>query len=502
METNTKSSAYRINVGAVQNNVEEQFEFNAEDAIGKILCVNANAFIEQIEILEKEANYSGYVVFDVLYTSQNGDLLTLKQKSNFAGKLQNERLNVNMQPIYKTEIVDVSILSASSNNLAVQATVELNLDVLEIDNIEMFESDNSNIIVSHENVEVTTFVESGKQNFKVVEEFEQKQPIKKVLCYMVNAFVNDVTSGTGYFTVEGEVFVKTTLLFDTENLQTKTMFETIKFKEEIEVNNLTKNDLVKAKVYVNYDEVVVAPSEGDNTKLTVSVPLEVRYFVVNNTVLELPTDAYSLTHHINVVSESFQVQDKNLSVCSKEHIDGGIVLEDSQPRIGRLILTSGENVNVTNSYVVDNGVQIEGIASVNVVYETDDEEPYNNSVQVEIPFTFTVSTPVSDKDGLFIKVSVCDVQAKTKKGKEIEVDFDLLVCADLFNTKQELAIKEIELTEELMPNPYSLMLYLAPSGSTLWDIAKHLNVDEKIILEQNPDLVFPLEKSEKIVYFK
>ncbi|HAJ77636.1 MAG TPA: hypothetical protein DCO89_01020, partial [Clostridiales bacterium] len=60
----------------------------------------------------------------------------------------------------------------------------------------------------------------------------------------------------------------------------------------------------------------------------------------------------------------------------------------------------------------------------------------------------------------------------------------------------------IELTEELPKSEYSLEMYVAPKGSTLWDVSKHMLVTENILMTQNPDLVFPLEETKTIVHFR
>ena len=125
-----------------------------------------------------------------------------------------------------------------------------------------------------------------------------------------------------------------------------------------------------------------------------------------------------------------------------------------------------------------------------------------HTIALEVPFSvkFDVGDMVADQ--LFVVGHIVDLDAKARKGKEINTSFEIVFTIDSSQTENQFLVKDVELTEQLPKRNYSLALYLAPKGSTLWDVSKHLLTSEDVLTSQNPDVVFPLETATNIVYFK
>lgn len=503
METNTISSAYRKKVGVVQTTVEHRLEPETETAIGKILCVNAKPFVESVEVLNGEAHYIGEVLFNVIFTDETGELLTLTDRATINGKIEENTLNAFMQPLFKVEVVDVSIQGATTSEVRVSAVLEVTLDVITSEQIEPFLPESQSVIVKHEPSKVWQTETGGTGKFSVQEEYDLKQNINRVVLQCASLCVKDVTAGTGYFTVEGDVVLKYCLTLGEEK-QPKMFTETIAFKEEIEVEGIKKDDRIETCAFIRYNELTLQVAENGEARnnLSVTVPIVVKYVVLRECEVVIPIDSYSLTHRTNLSTDTYQVGSMSTERY-KEHVEGSMSISEDQPRINKIILASADNLNVTNSYVVENAINIEGVITATVIYLSDDDAETTNSVQVEIPFSLNLNYQgVKEGDGVFAKVEVTDLVSKAKKGKDIELDAELYILANTYNKTQEPYVKDVVLTEEIAQSPYSLQIYLAPAGSTLWDISKHLNVSFDVITEQNKLLEFPLQRAENIVYFK
>lgn len=504
METNSFVSTYRKRVGVVQNSVEQKLEPENDVNISKVLCVNARACIDQVEVLNGEAVYTGEVVFDAVVTDEQGNLVTITEKTNFQGKIENDILNATMLPIYKVEVVNVTIQNASSSGLKVTALVELTLDVLVNDQVTPFMSYDDNIKTKTEMVNVLALKENGSATFTVNEDIEVKNGDIKVLTKNVSFACKDVKSGTGYFTVEGDMCVNICYeMGEEDNKTVKCLCENFYVKEEVELENLTKDDLVDVMLNVKCRDVelTIAGEEEGKTTLALSVPIAVKYVVFNKNEQQITTDAYCTSHNMNLISESFNYTKAIQTVRETKTIDSEITLQDDEPRISKILFVCGENATITNNYFEDDKLFIEGIITANVVYMADNDNDEICSVVVENPFKVEFNQDVLNTDNLLVKVSVKDCNGRAKKGKDLELEFSLCMVADAFLTGQESYLKEVQLTEELKARPYSLQIYFAPANSDIWQISKQLRVSPEVILAQNPNLVFPLDKPEQIVYF-
>ena len=103
-------------------------------------------------------------------------------------------------------------------------------------------------------------------------------------------------------------------------------------------------------------------------------------------------------------------------------IDGSLTIEDDKPRIDKLLFVGGNSLCVSNSYLKDGEVVIEGIAKTNVVY-LNDEENSLNSVQIEVPFVISDKFSQDNADGILVVDAIlCDVDVVAKKGRELLFD--------------------------------------------------------------------------------
>ena len=138
MEISSFNSTYRKKIATVQTVVEQKVDAGDEN-IGKIICVNTNVNLDNIEMLNGEAYYNGIITFDTLYTNEQGNLITNQVSTDLNGKITDETINANMVPVYKAEVANVTINNAQANGFKVSATVEITLQAYVDDQVSSYE---------------------------------------------------------------------------------------------------------------------------------------------------------------------------------------------------------------------------------------------------------------------------------------------------------------------------------------------------------------------------
>ena len=507
METDKITSSYRKSIGNTQKVVDVVLQKEDENSISKILSSTANAYVEDIEMLNGEAHFVGGVVFNCLYVDNQGKNHILSDKVDINDKLDNPILNPLMKSICKVEIVEIKTENVDDDRVKLTASVELSFDVIVTDEVNQIRADNNSLQTLKEPINQYSVVANGDKTFTVAEQYDSKLKVERVLMSTAHTVLKNITSGTGYFTVEGEVFVNSVLEVATEEgTELKNFMQTLPFKEEIEDENVQKEDLIYAFAYSKPQDVVVEYSAMDaeqaNNTLNVSVVATIRYIALRMTEQEIYTDIFSTTNKTNLVTDSFSVTKSTRQETFKTSIEGQATIGDDEPRIAKICAVSGEHLTIANYGVVDGELTIEGIAYATVIYLTDDDVPAKNSMDLEVPFSVKFNVSEISSQDMFVVGHIVDIDVKARKGKEINTMFDLVFTVDCYETENQVLVKEVELTEELVPRDYSLAIYLAPKGSTLWDVSKHLLVSEEVLLNQNPDVIFPLETNQNIVYFK
>ena len=512
MKTDKITSSYRKNLGEHQFVVDVLMQKNGEENISRVLGANSEAYIDEIEMLNGEAHYNGAVVFNLLYVDENGENHVLSEKVDLNGKVENDQITPLMKPIYFIEVVETKIDSADTDGAKIHATLNLKLDAVNCEEVEEVVVEDDSVEVNREEVDVRAVVSNGTKTFELSEEYDTKSDVKKVLLTTYHLELKNVTSGTGYFTIEGNMFVNSLLEVQTEEGRVlKNFMQTIPFKEEFEDELLQKDDNVYVFLVARPQDVLVsvvgAEVEGEaatqvNSTLKLEAKVEVKYIAERQMQAEIYTDAFSMTNKTNLVSGTFQTAKPTRFEKFGATIDGQTVIGDDEPRIAKVCAVTNEHMLVANSSVQDGELTVEGVAYATVIYLTDDDVQTTTSLDIEIPFSnkFDVGTEFDGE--VFVTSDITDVDAKVKKGKEINVSLDVCFWVFEYDTETQVALKEIELTEQLPKSEYCLEMYIAPKGSTLWDVSKHMLVTEDVLMTQNPDLVFPLESTKTIVHFR
>ena len=505
METDKITSAYRKNIGETQTMVDVMIQKN-NAPIGKVLVANAVPCVEQIEVLNGEANYSGNVEFCLVCADTEGQVFTTKENVPLRGKIENVVLNPLMKPIYDVEVLGCKVQDMD-DSAKIMATIGIKLDVIETDEVLEVKPTDENIQLKSEMEKHLCVVSNGEKTITLNEQFDCKQNVQSVVMALAEANIKSLGAGTGYFTADGEVFVNALLKVqenDTNNLMN--FMETLSFKEEFEDDNVQKDDIVYAFCYVKPQDVKVellteatGEENQQNQTISVNVDVTVKYVAMREVETEVFTDAFSMTNKTNLAYDTLVKNKLMKTERLKATIEGQTTQEEAN--IAKVCAVVNENVLVASTKLDAGTLFVEGVANATVLYLTDDDVPSVASVELEVPFSNKFDVSDDFVGNVFVVPHIVDVEAKVRKGREITVVFDVCFDVDIYDTENCVIIKDIELAEELPSKDFSLEIYIAPKGSTLWDISKHLLVTEELLLRQNPNLVFPLENSQSIVHF-
>mgnify|MGYP003309418375 CR=1 FL=1 len=96
------------------------------------------------------------------------------------------------------------------------------------------------------------------------------------------------------------------------------------------------------------------------------------------------------------------------------------------------------------------------------IYLEEDDIERLNSVIVEVPFSVeNRCEDINSEDELIVTSMLKDVDVKCKKGKEINIDMEICLLVNAFNTLEEMAINNIQEGDMFSPKEACLKIYFA-----------------------------------------
>ena len=478
--------------------VECNVELNGE--IEKILSVSTRAQVENQEVLGGEINYAGNIDVRVIYLTNDGEVGVTTSTCPFTSRFESPDIAAGDYAIIKVSVVNYQIGAFNMGTLKISCQVQQEAILIENKEFSQIQPTDAHICIKEENVSLQTFVGSTQKNFDVQSEASIKEPIKKFMFADSQVSIKNVDAETNFLTISGEVVTK--ILYLTQNDKFETTYITEDFKEEVELDGVTPESKIEVFANIRANQVKVDVEEKDkNIKVVITNPVVLKIFAYQEKAESFVKDLYSTTNELQVATESFDMTKEFGAETFDAKIDGTLTLDENKPRVDKLMFVGDSSLNLTNAYIKDGEVFVEGIASTNVVY-LNDETNSLNSVVIEVPFVVSDKTKI-DCENATVDVSAMlyDVDVVVKKGREFYFDGKIRVNADYDCDVVEAVISSLQEGTPLPEKDSGLEVYFGSEGQTAWDIARDMRVDEDTIFSQNPEITFPLERDENLVIF-
>lgn len=471
-----------------------------EVEIDKILSVCHSASAENAEVLNGEVNYSGIIDVCILYSTVDGEIGTLNATCPFVSKFEDALVQVGDKVGIDVNVEDCTVDSVTSSNIKLSCSCTQSGVLIKCNEVSNVTTGDENICLKEDEILVNTLVGQAKEVFSVDSFVSIKEPIQRVLLCDSQVSVKSVESGVDFVSVGGEVVSR--ILYLTEKDRFESCYVTENFKEEIELEGVTREAISEAVACVKKSALRCELEEvekGVNIKLV--VPVEVRvtsYIEMTQTVIQ---DIYSTCNELEVTTESFDMTRKTTGDYFESKIDGNLVLDADKPRVDKVMFVGGSNLCVTNAYLKNGEVFVEGVTKTNVIY-LNDETNALHSVIIEVPFVVSDKASVDcEEASVSAHAVLTDADVVVKKGREFFFDAKLKIHVDYDCEEISAVISKVDDGAEYPEHDCALELVFASQGQSAWEVAKNLRVSETTILLQNPDLAFPLEKDESIVVF-
>lgn len=498
--------AFEINnIVVAKKSMLEKSEFSVEcnisggAMVSKVLASAIEPSIVSCETLTGTVNYSGELDIKVIVLDEEGQFNSTSSTCPFSSKFEGENIENGQNAHIELKVIDYNIVSINGDNIKLNVMLEQSGFVYGNKDEQTIRCDDEDICFKTDKFNATRFVGASKASFNVTSEISSREKVSKILLVESKALVRNVEAGVNFVTVYGDVISK--VLYISENDRFESGYVVDSFKEEVEVEGASRDSSVQAFASVKEDGVLTEIVEDEKgVKITITVPVNLKVCVYDSQELEIINDIYSTTSDLSVTTSSFDMA----CLCKMDVVEGKIegnsMIEDDKPRVDKILFNAGNNVVITNSYIENDEITIEGIAKTNVVY-LNDEDSSINSVQLDVPFVISDKFEGQTEGIVSVSAIVCDVDVVVKKGRELF--YDARVKANvIYCTSQTCGvISGAEKLDSLQERDYAMEVIFAKAGDELWDIAKKAKVHDYQLQSQNPDVAFPLQEDQSLIIF-
>ncbi len=463
----------------------------ADSEIISLLCVSADVGDVRAAVTAGQIAVSGKVGVNVIYETADG-VNSADYVSDFSKVLADEGMGDGAKVLVDAAIADTET-ELRGNSVAVRIVVQLSPTAVETQSLDVFDGEDGTC-EKRRTLSLIETVADIDAEVETEEKYSVGSGVEKVLGFTTAAVICKQTATETGLSIDGEICADVIYLSDGEMCR-KTF--SMPFAKTIEA---PENCYALAVVSMK-DSALNVGGKADDATLTLTAKATLTGFVLRQFEEEVICDVYSPCRTLEFSCPCLSFDEIIDTGAYRERISGSVSVADGEADAARVVCARVAECDLTSVTAKDGCIVTEGVVTACVVYETEDGG--KSSVKVELPYALDhESRDVREGDSAFVSAGCCDLFAKVKRGREIEVGATLAFSALATRTYRASVVTEATVGEKLEDDGEAIVVISAKKGETAWDLAKRLCVRADEVESFNPSVEFPAEGGEKIVVYR
>ncbi len=470
---------------------------DANANIKQILNIQTYIYDEKVECGNGKAIISGKVGARVVYLDTDNITNTISDNTSFSETYLDNSINSETY----LNIIDSNI---TNSVLSTEGTLKINCEIrvspLSYINLPISNNLNNDLLVTKKSELLTNSIHKVvNTKFDHTINLETPDSISKILCYNAYLACEKITAENGYAIVEGKIvssFVYETTFHD--DVMLKEIKDVSNFKCDVEIENLKNDDDLDLNFILDKsNEEISTEIEDGKTIVSIRNLIKVCGVVLKNIKVEIVDDLYSTENEVEIIKTNREYFKHAEHFSLTEFISNEINLLDSEPAIDEVIANLNICPEITNTYIKDNSIFIEGVITSHLNY-IDENKEYKHKL-IEVPFIVNTKIEKQNTGFSHSNVTVVDTKLKVKRGTIIEIDYSLFITLSLLERENHEIVDSFKIGKQLDFSKYDFQIFIAKQGESLWDLCKRIKISPNEIHKHNKNLPMIMEGGEKII---
>ncbi len=490
-------------------------DYNVPDVkpdIERIIKEQGEVRIQEISPMNGKLLVKGALEFNILYIGvSNGQVL-----HNMKGAIPFEEM-VNMDEVceedlirVKWELEDMTTSVINSRKINIKAIVSLHFTAEKIyDEEAAIRIEEEKIEFQTRQVPLTSLSVSKKDTCRIKDEVMislGKPNIAEILYSEYELQNKDARLSENKIILKGDLKVFILYVGDTQDQMVQYYETQLPVNCTLDCNGCDERMILDVDISVLSADMQVKPDDdGEERILDIEAVLELDMKVYEEEELELLSDFYSIEEELVPIKKGTSYKHLLMKNNSKVRLLESVSLESGQPQILQICNASGQ-VKLDEKTIEENGILVEGILEVQILYITEDDQRPMGVLKGMIPFSHLVEVKGIMPNSIYdIRASVDQLNTLMVSGNEVEIKAAINLDTIAFHVTEEKIIVDVEnrgsLLEKIQDLP-SIVGYIVEDGDTLWTIAKTFFTTVDKIKELNALETDKVKRGDKLLLIK
>lgn len=487
-------------------------DFTVPD-IDQIIEETGEIRIHDIRVMKDKALVTGKLLFDVLYTTTYME----RPVHSMSGEIEFEEM-VNMDGLEETsqmkiqwDMEDLRATLVNNKKISVRSVVTLTAVANQI-----WEEEAATGVVSGNDMcalnkvmDISQIRVSKKDTMRIKEEItipSNKPNIMGILWSNAGLQNIDTKLTDDGISIRGDISLFV-LYSGPENENPIHYVESeIPFRGVVPCSGV-KEEMIPNIIVGIMDKILEIRPDGDgeDRNLSIEIVLELDISVYEDERIELLQDVYS--PRVELVPEKKKAEFDHLLVRNQSRckVKDRIKIKNDQAKVLQIYHTGG-NVKIDRTELVDDGILVEGVIYVQMLYvAADDKEPVN-ALKSTLPFSHTIEVKGIKPGGTFdIYPALEQISSVMIDSEEVDVAAAIslnTICFENVQTDIISGVAQQPWNNEVLENMPNIVGYIVKEGDTLWNLSKEFFTTQENIMELNELQSPKLTPGDRLVLIK
>ena len=462
---------------------------NMPDA-GMIIQEKGSIEIGDVRIESGRVKVKGALNFSVLDMdegSENG-LHSVDGQIPFEEMMnvENAKDGDNLQLKWMLEDVSSALINSRKLSVKTIVTLELTVDELFDEEVPVEVEEQDSVQVKTCQISTAGLAVRKRDTCRIKDEIilpANKPNMRQLLWQDVTMQGTELRLGEGEILVKGELVVFVLYEGEEESGKAYWMEQAIPFNSHVDVSGCQEGMLGNLGLSLAHSDLELKPDfDGELRVLNLDAVLELDIQIYEEEHLNMICDLYSPVRELELITAPAVYE--SLLVCNASKCRVADRMKTGSPDVQILqICHSRGEIKVDDSTITPEGLLVEGVISIQVLYVTSDDNHPFLCLKGVVPFEHLVEADGIGKDSIYyLQTSLEQLTINMVNSEELEVKAVVQINALILNrmTMQHISgVEERPLDMEAVKRLPGFLIYTVQPADTLWDIAKayHTTVD-------------------------
>ncbi len=482
--------------GSVNEKVTFKMTDNTDKKIGKILSKVVDLCVKSTECFEGYCTYTLSLRATIGFVDLEGEKRSISYIGETSGKLSNENINEQSKVVLDKSVTGIVVDKIVESNVSMTTEYIVEAKIFNMDSTEIFVEMEEAYLEKCEGNRAEEVLNT-KANFMVEHSEKIDMDVSMVVSANFNAVVSKTSYGVDLCVVEGKMCGNILLQKEGDTEDLRVCYVEVPFREECDLIGSTVKSFGESNVSVCGCNILV---QSDPSKMTsmleISIEGQVSVEVFKESDFDYISEVYSTTKELEVEKADITsfVFDKSQEVTRKFVQD----IEMSESFLKCEGITFSE-CYLSSSLMTNNSY--ENMYNVIISALFYGEDGYKSKT-----FELAESIVIENEDGKDLIVSdeiyLNNVKADLKLDNTVSISFELCGKINTYLKTKYNVITDVEIGEDKPQEEGCIQIYIAKGGESLIEVAKNMNAMPYEVTKQNEGVDFPLERGDKIAYYK